>query len=99
MKRIKIPKLKPEEKEEIIKDYFKKKESEKNISESITHIINIMVWAFLAVCNIITAGLFFIVAIKLQNSFVGLLGVSAICTSVLMSYNYIKYTIEKKKRK
>jgi len=91
MRKVKIPKLKAEEKEEIIKEYFRKKEGEIRVAEGITTSINLISLAFLAVGNILTAGLFFLVAAKIQSVFLGVLGISAICTSVLMSYTCVNY--------
>ena len=99
MKQVKIPKLKPEEKEEIIKNYFQKKEGDKRIAETIQAVINAIMLAFLAVCNVIVAGVFFMVALKTKSSFAALMSISAICTSVVISYAYVQTAKENHKRR
>ena len=89
MKKVKIPKLKPEEKELIIKNYFLKKDGEKRITEVLNNAINIIMLAFLAVCNVIVAGIFFVVTLKTGSSFAAIMTISAICTSIMISYNYV----------
>ena len=99
MKQVKIPKLKPEEKEEIIKNYFQKKEGDKRIATILNNVINAIMLAFLAVCNVIVAGVFFMVALKTKSSFAALMSVSAICTSIVISYAYVQAAKENHKRR
>jgi len=99
MKKVKIPKLKPEEKEEIIKGYFKKIESKKRSIKVLNSFINSLVMAFLAMCNIIIAGLFFVVTIKTRSSFLEILTISAICTSVMVSHSFITVLNKKIKKR
>jgi hypothetical protein len=98
MKTTKIPKLKPEEKEMIIRNHFQKLEGEKKITEVLTKVVNRLMLAFLAVCNVIAGGIFFVVALKTKSSFFFLMAVSAIITSIMVSFGYINSEKKTKKR-
>lgn len=99
MKKVKIPKLKPEEKEQIIENYFRKKEGDKKVAETIQTVLSTCTLAFLAVFNIIVAGVFFLVAVKTKSGFATVMVISSVCTSVLISNFYVQFAKQTKKKR
>lgn len=99
MKTTKVPKLKPEEKEQIIKNHFQKIEGEKRLSKVMTHALTTIALAFLVVTNILAVGVLFIAASITKSSFGFMLSMGVMISAVIMCHSFVEHNIKKNKKR